>query len=86
MHRLTKKQIKTAILTLRSLQKDEKKSPKTLSELSEDIGVPVSSLSSMFKTLTHVKIINKTSGGFEAGENAPSYMLKWLGSAYEMDG
>jgi len=57
-----------------------------LTKLSEDTGIAMSSLSAYFKTLRHVKVINKTSGGFEAGENAPKYMLKWLGAAYEMDG
>lgn len=70
---------------MRFLERNEQKSPSKLTDISDDTGIPVSSLSSTFKTLTHIKVINKASGGFEIGENAQKYMLKWLGAAYELD-
>jgi len=70
---------------MRFLERKEKKSPAKLIEISDDTGIPVSSLSSTFKTLTHIKVINKVSDGFEIGEHAHKYMLKWLGAAYELD-
>jgi hypothetical protein len=86
MHRLSNRQIKVAILSLKHLQptKKEQRPALTLKQLSYLTDMSISSLSHYFKVLQHVGIIEKLSckecnalKGFAKGPKADQYLEKW---------
>ena len=82
MHRLTNRQLKVAILTLRQLNV---RSPQRLNELAEGVGLRPSSLSRHTQEFERLGILKRDTplGGYEIGPKAGQYLRKWgIGEYY----